>query len=88
MNLNISLPESDADFVQSQVAAGNFSSSSEVVRAALQLMRQAERESADKLTWLREAWAAGVASGDGEKIDFAALKDAARGKLAARKQGG
>jgi len=87
MNLSISLPDSDADFVRKSVESGRFDSSSEVVRAALQLMQKAEHADADKLTWLREAWEAGVESGDGGEIDFADLKLAARAKLSAGKRG-
>jgi antitoxin ParD1/3/4 len=80
MNLSISLPDSDADFVRKSVESGRFDSSSEVVRAALQLMQQAERADADKLVRLREAWEAGVASGDGGEVDFATLKSEARAR--------
>ena len=87
MNLSISLPDSDADFVRKSVESGRFDSSSEVVRAALQLMQQAELADTEKLTWLREAWETGVASGDSGEINFADLKIEARAKLSTRKQG-
>ena len=87
MNLNISLPDLDADFVRKKVESGRFGSSSDVVSAALRLMQLAERENADKLEWLRKAWEVGVASGDGGEIDFAALKLEARARQMARARG-
>jgi antitoxin ParD1/3/4 len=87
MNLNISLPDSDAEFVREKVASGRFRSDSDVVREALRIMQVAEREEAEKLTWLREAWRDGIGSGEAAPIDFAALKAEARARLASQKPG-
>src|SRR5271155_5352252 len=46
------------------VAAGRYSSSSEVVREALRLMEKVERQEAEKLQFLRNAWQEGIDSGD------------------------
>ena len=43
VNLNVSLTDELANFVTSKVAAGHYSSSSEVVREALRLMEKIER---------------------------------------------
>ena len=42
MNMNVSLTDELANFVKSKVAAGRYSSSSEVVREALRLMVERE----------------------------------------------
>lgn len=83
MNMNVSLTEALARFVKSKVADGRYSSSSEVVREALRLMEKVERE--EKLAYLRAAWQEGIDSGDDGEIDFAALKQEARRRLASRK---
>ena len=86
VNINVSLPDSDADFVQEKVASGRFGSSSDVVRAALGLLRQAERERSEALERLRQAFQEGIESGDVREVDFEALKLEARARLAERKQ--
>ncbi|PWR22429.1 type II toxin-antitoxin system ParD family antitoxin [Zavarzinia compransoris] len=85
MNLNVSLTDELVKFVKSKVAAGRYSSSSEVVREALRLMEKTERQEAEKLALLRAAWREGLDSGDAGEIDFDALKEEARARLAGRK---
>ena len=46
MNMNVSLTDELANFVKAKVAAGRYSSSSEVVREALRLMEKVERQEA------------------------------------------
>ena len=64
---------------------GRYASSSEVVREALRLMESVERREAEKLGFLRKAWQEGIGSGDAGELDFAALKQEARARLAASK---
>lgn len=85
MNMNVSLTEELADFVKAKVAAGRYSSSSEVVREALRLMEKAEQQEAERLQLLRRAWREGIDSGDAGELDFAALKKEARARKAAAK---
>jgi len=85
MNMNISLTEELANFIKAKVSAGRYSSSSEVVREALRLMEKVEREEAEKLRYLRNAWREGIDSGDAGEADFSALKQEARARLAASK---
>lgn len=85
MNMNVSLTDELADFVKAKVAAGRYSSSSEVVREALRMMEKAERQEAEKLRLLREAWRQGVDSGDVGELDFSELKKEARARRAAAK---
>jgi len=87
VNINVSLPDSDADFVQEKVASGRFGSSSDVVRAALGLLREAERERSEALERLRCDFQAGIDSGEAAEIDFDVLKMEVRAGLAERTQG-
>lgn len=84
MNMNVSLTDELANFVRSKVAGGRYSSSSEVVREALRLMEKIERQEAEKLALLRAAWKEGIDSGDAGEVDFTALKQEARARLATR----
>ena len=52
MNMNVSLTDELANFVKAKVAAGRYSSSSEVVREALRLMEKIERQEAKKFQFL------------------------------------
>jgi len=85
MNMNVSLTDELANFVKAKVSAGHYSSSSEVVREALRLMEKVEAREAEKLTYLRQAWQDGIDSGDAGELDFKALKEEARARLAASK---
>jgi antitoxin ParD1/3/4 len=85
MNMNVSLTEELANFVKAKVSAGRYSSSSEVVREALRLMEKNDQQEAEKLRLLRQAWQAGIDSGDAGEVDFKALKKEARARRAASK---
>jgi antitoxin ParD1/3/4 len=85
VNMNVSLTEELAHFVKAKVSGGRYTSSSEVVREALRLMEKVEQQEAEKLQYLRKAWQEGVDSGDVGEIDFMALKQEARARLAASK---
>jgi antitoxin ParD1/3/4 len=52
VNPNVSLTDELANFVTSKVAAGRYSSSSEVVREALRLMEKIERQESEKFQFL------------------------------------
>jgi antitoxin ParD1/3/4 len=85
MNMNISLTDELAEFVKAKVAGGRYASSSEVVREALRIMEKAERQEAEKLRLLRQAWQEGIDSGDAGELDFSELKTEARARRAAAK---
>jgi antitoxin ParD1/3/4 len=85
MNMNVSLTDELANFVKAKVSAGRYSSSSEVVREALRLMEKNDQQDAEKLRLLRQAWQAGIDSGDAGEVDFKALKKEARARRAASK---
>jgi antitoxin ParD1/3/4 len=85
MNMNVSLTDELANFVKAKVSAGRYSSSSEVVREALRLMEKNDQQDAERLRLLRQAWQAGIDSGDSGEVDFKALKKEARARRAASK---
>lgn len=77
-NRSVALGDHFAEFVEAQVAAGRFSSPSEVVHAGLRLLEEHEL----KVAALRDALAEGEASGPAATLDFDAFlerKRAARG---------
>jgi len=84
MNMNVSLTDELASFVKAKVAAGRYTSSSEVVREALRLMEKVEKQEVEKLGYLRKAWQQGLDSGDAGEVDFAALKKEARARFTRR----
>ncbi len=51
--MNVSLPADMVEFVESEVAAGGYASSSEVVRDALRLLQHDKAAEAEKLSILR-----------------------------------
>jgi antitoxin ParD1/3/4 len=84
MNINVSLTDELAEFIDAQVASGRYASSSEVVREALRLLERLGRAEVEKLRWLQDAWREGIDSGDAGELNFAELKQEARRRLAAK----
>jgi antitoxin ParD1/3/4 len=80
MNMNVSLTDELSEFVKAKVSSGRYTSASEVVREALRIMEQTEEA---RLAFLRNAWAAGQASGDAGPADFADIKAQGRALLKA-----
>jgi antitoxin ParD1/3/4 len=80
MNMNVSLTEELSEFVRAKVSSGRYTSASEVVREALRIMEQTEEA---RLAFLRNAWAAGQASGDAGPADFTGIKAQGRALLKA-----
>jgi len=85
VNVNVSLTDELANFLKSKGCGRPLQLSSEVVREALRLMEKLERQEAEKLQFLRNAWREGIDSGDAGEVDFGELKKEARGRLAASK---
>ena len=52
---NVHLSDYFDRFISERIAAGRFSNASEVVRDALRLLEQREREEAARIEWLRTA---------------------------------
>ncbi|MDQ2681225.1 MAG: type II toxin-antitoxin system ParD family antitoxin [Candidatus Eremiobacteraeota bacterium] len=88
---NVSLPRELEQYIDAKVAAGEYSHASEVVRDGVRLLMERD---AEKLRWLREAVAVGLAELDhGEFVpaeEVTAEKIAARGmaRLKAMKAAG
>ena len=82
MDVNVSLSDDLALFVEAKIATGRYASSSEVVQEGLRLMHKVERQDAGLPRSLRTAWKDGLDSGDAGEIDFAALKAEARERRA------
>lgn len=85
---NISLPKDLEDYVRAKVASGEYAHASEVVRDGLRLLM---REESEKLEWLRNEVAKGIASGErGELIPstkfLAEVKKRGRALLEARRR--
>lgn len=79
MNVSISLTPELMNLVKEKVASGRYASISEVVREALRLLERADRLESEEVKALRRAWQEGLDSGDAGVLDFAELRDAARG---------
>lgn len=58
--MNVSLPTPMVEFVEEMVASGGYSSSSEVVREALRLLREERAIEAEKAAILRREVAIGL----------------------------
>lgn len=58
--MNVSLPQPMVEFVEDMVASGGYSSSSEVVREALRLLRDDRAIEAEKAAILRREVAIGL----------------------------
>ena len=69
-SMNISLPDPMRDWVQAQIEAGKYASSSDYVRDLIR-RDQADR---DKFTALQKAITEGMQSGDPEAFNFDAFK--------------
>jgi antitoxin ParD1/3/4 len=58
--MNVSLPDDMAEFVSKEIAAGGYSSASEVVRDALRLLQHDKAAEQEKLAILRREVAIGL----------------------------
>jgi antitoxin ParD1/3/4 len=85
--MNVSLTPHLEDFVHQTVASGRYQSASEVVRTALRLLEERERERQAKLERLRLEIQKGLDSGPAEPLtdDF---WDSLRDRLKHRDQAG
>ncbi len=82
--ITIALTKEIADNVRAAVDAGDYASTSEVIREALrdwQLKRTSQQEQVEHL---RRLWQAGLASGSAGRFDMAEIKREARTVKASR----
>ena len=78
MNMNVSLPDELANFVEKKVRSGHYSSSSEVVNDALRLLEKHDQIEQGKLDWLRSAYDVGIGSGPAAPLDMETVKKEGR----------
>ena len=69
-------------WIENKVATGAYASPSDLVHDALDLLERRDREAANSVESLRQAWRNGIVSGDAGDLDFAELKQEARRRLA------
>jgi antitoxin ParD1/3/4 len=81
MTLNVSLTPHLEQFIREIVHSGRFQSASEVVRTALRLLEEQERERQARLDWLRGEIQKGLDSGPGTPFDMEQLKQRTRDRL-------
>ena len=73
MTVNVSLTQHLEDFIRQTVTSGRYKSSSEVVRTALRLLQEQERERTVKFEELRRAIIKGIDSGQATPLDIEEL---------------
>jgi antitoxin ParD1/3/4 len=73
MSLNVSLTPQLEAFVHENVNTGRYQSASEVVRTALRLLEERERQNAATLEWLRHEIQKGLDSGPATPVDIEEL---------------
>ncbi|MGV3551113.1 type II toxin-antitoxin system ParD family antitoxin [Rhizobium sp.] len=83
MSISVSLSKEQLDFVEAKVQSGDFSSSSEVISAALLLLETQDMPDDLDLDYLRQAWKEGVESGDYQPLDLEEIKREGRALLSA-----
>jgi antitoxin ParD1/3/4 len=86
--LSIALTSEFADDIRRAVAAGEYASTSEVIRDALRLWKHAREGRAVAIEELRRLWRDGIDSGKGAALDAEDIKRRGRRRLAARRAAG
>ncbi|MDB5654406.1 MAG: putative transcriptional regulator, CopG/Arc/MetJ DNA-binding domain [Tardiphaga sp.] len=81
-HVQVLLPDELNDFVETNVASGQYASASDVIGDALRLL-ETQQSDAAKLKWLQEAYRIGIESGDACKVDIGELLAEARAERAA-----
>lgn len=72
--------------VQEAVAAGDYASTSEVMREALRDWKERRERKREAILELRRLWDEGIASGPAAPLDFEAIKREGRRRLNAGKK--
>lgn len=80
--MNVSLPRELAAFVEDEVASGDYSTASEVVRDALRLLRREREQYEQKMAILRRELQAGMDDIEAGRISTRTVEDIARDVLA------
>ena len=80
MGMNVIIGGHSARFIEKKLESGEYGSAEEVIEhalLALELNEQIElndQTDEERIAWLRQAWAEGVASGDAGPLDIEAFK--------------
>jgi antitoxin ParD1/3/4 len=80
--MNVSLPRELAAFVENEVASGDYSTASEVVRDALRLLRREREQYEQKMAALRRELQIGMDDIEAGRISTRSVEDIARDVLA------
>ena len=80
--MNVSLPRELAAFVEDEVASGDYSTASEVVRDALRLLRREREQYEQKMAVLRRVLQIGMDDIEAGRISTRSVEDIARDVLA------
>lgn len=75
--MNVSLPSDMAKFIEDEVEAGGYASSSEVVREALRLLQRDKAREAEKLAILRREINIGLADAEAGRLSRKSVMDIA-----------
>jgi antitoxin ParD1/3/4 len=81
--LNVALPSEQVDALKEAVAAGEYATTSEIVREAVRDWQLKRAMRPEEIAHLRQLWDEGKASGPAGPLDFDDLRREARGRLAA-----
>ncbi len=73
--MNVSLPAALAEFVEKEVASGNYSTASEVVRAGLRMLREERAVYEEKLTILRREIQKGIDDMEAGRVDSRPIEE-------------
>ncbi|WP_375470786.1 type II toxin-antitoxin system ParD family antitoxin [uncultured Nostoc sp.] len=79
--ISVALTREMAAFVRDVVESGEYASSSEVIREALQDWKQKRLLQLQNIDEVRRLWQEGIDSGAGQYTDIEALKQEARRRL-------
>lgn len=82
--ISIALTAQQAVLLREAVASGEYASTSDIVREALQVW-QDNREGRQDLAALRALWTEGRTSGPATAVDLSEVRQQARDRLAAKK---
>jgi antitoxin ParD1/3/4 len=73
--MNVSLPQALAEFVEKEVASGNYSTASEVVRDGLRMLREERAIYEEKLAILKQEVQRGIDQIDAGEFSDLSLPD-------------
>jgi antitoxin ParD1/3/4 len=80
--VSVALTSRQIDSLKRAVLAGEYATTSEIVREALRDWERKREMGRDEVSRLRQAWDEGIASGPARKIDFEAVRAEGRRRLA------